>query len=96
MVSGAPKTHFEFYRLAKAHEREGRLDEAMAAYERSIELSQSYAHSWYYKGILHQKMGQYDSAISCAEKALKLEPSWERHVTKLISECKSSKDSASS
>ncbi len=96
MSTEIPQTHYDFYRLAKSHEREGHLDEAMAAYEKAIELSQSYAHAWYYKGLLHQKLGQYDAAISCAEKALKLEPSWERHVGKLIDDCKTCKDSASS
>ena len=96
MSAEIPQTHYDFYRLAKSRERDGHLDEAMAAYEKAIELSQSYSHAWYYKGILHKKLGQYDAAISCAEKALKLEPSWERHVVKLIEECKSCKDSTSS
>lgn len=91
MASDEESSHYDFYRLAKSHEKHGRFDEAMQAYEKAIELSSDYAHAWYYKGLLHKKLEEYDEAISCAERALALEPSWERHVSKMIEECQSSK-----
>jgi tetratricopeptide (TPR) repeat protein len=88
-VSETPKTHYDFYKVAKSREKQGLYDEALAAYGQAIELSSDYAHAWYYKGLLHRKLEQYDVAIDCAERALELEPSWERHISKLIEECKS-------
>ncbi len=83
-----PRTHYDFYRLARAHERNGQYEEALRAYEQAIELSSDYAHAWYYKGLLLKKMGRFEDAIHCAERALELEPSWEKHVSRLIEECR--------
>ena len=89
-----PPTHFDHYRLAKSYEKMGRLEDALSAYTKAIELRQDYAHAWFYKAQLHQKMKQYSEAIRCAQRALELEPNWTDHITRIIADCKSKSGSA--
>lgn len=81
---GIPVTHYDYYRMAKSREANGEFEKALEAYQKAIDMKKDYAHAWYYKGLLHTKMKQYDDAVCCAEKALELEPSWKKHVSRIL------------
>jgi len=83
-----PKSHLDYYRMAKSYGASGRYEEAIEAYEKAIELKRDYAHAWYYKAQLHYRLKEYDQAVCCAETALKLEPSWNHHVQRILREAK--------
>lgn len=52
----------------------GRYDEALAAYDRALELDPESAHSWSNKGALLRRLRRYDEAMACQDKALALDP----------------------
>ncbi|MFW9809932.1 MAG: tetratricopeptide repeat protein [Candidatus Thorarchaeota archaeon] len=81
-------TRYEYYRAAKSHEANERYEEALEAYDKAIELSENYAHAWFYKSRLLYKMEKYGECIGCAEKARQLEPTWGDHIAKLIEDAK--------
>ncbi len=89
MSDEKPSTHFEHYRIAKTHEKNGRLKEALESYSKALEISVDYAHAWFYKGKLLYKMENYKDCIDCAERALKLAPNWGDHINKLLSDARS-------
>jgi tetratricopeptide (TPR) repeat protein len=79
-----PVTHYDYYRIAKSYEEKGEFEEALEAYQKAIDMNEEYAHAWFYKGLLHTKLKEYEAAVCCAEKALELEPSWKKHVNKIL------------
>ncbi|MFX1481782.1 MAG: tetratricopeptide repeat protein [Promethearchaeota archaeon] len=81
-------TRFEYYRAARSHEENNEFNEALEAYDKAIELSENYAHAWFYKSRLLYRMEKYGECIGCAEKARQLEPTWSDHITKMIEEAK--------
>ncbi|MBS3794784.1 MAG: tetratricopeptide repeat protein [Candidatus Thorarchaeota archaeon] len=83
-----PVTHYDHYRRAKSCEEKGEFTEALEAYQKAIDMKNDYAHAWFYKSLLHTKLKQYDDAVCCAERALELEPSWEKHVKKIVDTAK--------
>ncbi|MFW9908908.1 MAG: tetratricopeptide repeat protein [Candidatus Thorarchaeota archaeon] len=87
-MSEEPITHFDFYRRAKTHEKNGRFDEALKAYAKALDVNQDYAHAWFYKAKLHFQLGQYSECIECTEKALKLAPDWSDHCTKMLADAR--------
>ena len=89
MSADQPVTHFDYYRRAKTHEKQGRYDEALAAYAKAIELSSDYAHAWFYKGKLHYRLGQFKECVECAEKTMQLAPDWAEHCTRMLADARS-------
>ena len=89
MSKNDPATRYEYYRAAKSHEANKRFDEALEAYDKAIELSENYAHAWFYKSRLLYKMEKYGECIGCAEKARQLEPTWNDHIVKMVEDAKS-------
>ncbi len=88
MSNKDPATRYEYYRAAKSHEENDRFEEALKAYDKAIELSENYAHAWFYKSRLLYKMEKYGECIGCAEKARQLEPTWSDHITRMIEDAK--------
>ena len=54
----------------------GRLQEALRAFERSLELHPANAQAWVYAGNIHVKEGRWESALACFERAVALAPDW--------------------
>ncbi len=81
-------TQFDYYRLAKAYEKTGRLRDALDSYAKAIEIAADYAHAWYYKAELHYRLNEYNACIECAQRALALQPSWSDQINRLITKCK--------
>ncbi|MHA2024640.1 MAG: tetratricopeptide repeat protein [Candidatus Thorarchaeota archaeon] len=84
-----PTTRYEYYRTAKSLEANDRYDEALEAYDKAIEMSDSYAHALLHKSRLLYKMEKYGECIGCAEKARQLEPTWTNYITEMIEDAKS-------
>ncbi len=62
------------YNLGIALNDRGKTDEAMAHYQRAIELRPSYAEAHYNLGRLLAQNGQLDNAVTHYEKALEINP----------------------
>ena len=54
------------------------LEEAIASYNRALELNPDLAEAWISKGIALYRLGKFEEAIVCFEKAIELEPNNER------------------
>jgi len=52
----------------------GRLDEALDAYDRAIDMQPNYAWAWARKGRTLRLLNRYDEAITCYDKALAIQP----------------------
>jgi len=56
---------------------EGKYDEAIAEYNKAIELYPEYSSAWNNKGVALEKLGRNEEALECYNKALQLDPSYE-------------------
>jgi len=52
-----------------------KLDDALKAFDRSIELDPSRTNAWYEKGLVLKELGNEANAINCFKKVLELDPS---------------------
>lgn len=55
---------------------QGRYEEALQAFDQSIQMNPNYAESWNYKGIVLLLTYEYEEAIKCFEVAIALDPSF--------------------
>jgi len=51
-------------------------NEAIACYNRTIEIDPMYIHAWYRKGIALLGLGEHEEAIKCMDAALEIDPSF--------------------
>ena len=56
---------------------QGKYDQALQAYEKSIELDPKYAYPWNGKGTVFHNQKRYHDAIKCYDRAIKLNPQLE-------------------
>ncbi|HYA33723.1 MAG TPA: tetratricopeptide repeat protein, partial [Candidatus Bathyarchaeia archaeon] len=54
--------------------RLGRYDEAIACYDKALELDPRLVSAWTGKGVSLYHLGHYEEAIACYDKALELDP----------------------
>jgi len=52
----------------------GSLEEALAAYERAIDLDHQNGEAWRYKALILRDQGEYDEAIAAFDRAIELDP----------------------
>jgi tetratricopeptide (TPR) repeat protein len=52
----------------------GRYEEAIASYDRAVEINPDYYEAWYNRGIALANLGRYEEAISSYERAIKITP----------------------
>ncbi len=53
---------------------EGRYDEAMACFERCLEIDENYCDAILGKAMVHLAREQFDEAIACGKRLVELEP----------------------
>ena len=49
---------------------QGKYEEAIKCYNKSLRIEPKYGDSWYYKGIALFNQGKYEEAIKCCDTAL--------------------------
>lgn len=52
----------------------GRSEEAIACFDRAVEIDPQYAGSWNNKGLTLVHLGRFDEAVKCCDKALETNP----------------------
>jgi tetratricopeptide (TPR) repeat protein len=69
-----------------ALEKQGKLDEAIQAFDKAIELNQNFALPWSNKALMLLRQEMYDEAIKAVDKALEIDPKLAaaQNVKKLI------------
>jgi superkiller protein 3 len=60
--------------LANAYQAQGKFDEAIAAFQKSIELKPDFAFSLYGLGYIYLKQGRAEEAIQPLQKLISVEP----------------------
>lgn len=56
--------------------KEGKYDEALKAFNKSIELNPNYAYVWYEKADTFIKQGKYDAAVTALNEAISINPNY--------------------
>jgi tetratricopeptide (TPR) repeat protein len=56
--------------------KEGKYDEALKAFNKSIELNPNYAYVWYEKADTFIKQGKYDAAVKALNEAISINPNY--------------------
>ena len=52
----------------------GRNDQALADFDRAIELGAADARGFYARGLMYRLMGRYDQALADIDRAIELDP----------------------
>jgi tetratricopeptide (TPR) repeat protein len=71
---GAERSPLAYYNRAIAFEKTGRIDEAIADYDKAIALYPSYHEAYNNRAIVFKKIGLFDKAIADFDKAIALKP----------------------
>ena len=53
---------------------EGKYEEAIASYDKAIEIDPKYTKAWINKGNALRKLGRHEDAIVCYDRAIELDP----------------------
>ena len=69
------KANYHYYQGC-VYYKQGKLEEAIAAYEKAIELDPKYAIPHYNLGIVYEKQGKLEEAIAAYQKAIELDPKY--------------------
>jgi tetratricopeptide (TPR) repeat protein len=64
----------EAFNLGNSLYKLGRLDEAIASYDKAIEFKSDYHEAWNNRGIALNKLGRLDEAIASYDKAIEFKP----------------------
>lgn len=74
---------WELYREATDHRTAGRIQEAVSAYERALELDDSHEDVLYYLGSLRLELGQFQAAEQAWRRLVEVNPSSARTHSQL-------------
>lgn len=55
---------------------QGRYEEAVAVFDKAIEIDPEYAYAWSNKGNVLSDMGKYDEAIAAFDRAIEIDPEY--------------------
>ncbi len=53
---------------------EGKHEEAVASFDKAIEIKTEFTRAWYNKGDTLQKLERYDDALACYDKVIEIDP----------------------
>ena len=52
----------------------GRFEEAVASYDKALEINPHYGEIWSNRGLTLVRLGKYEEALNCFDKALEIQP----------------------
>lgn len=64
----------KWYNRGNKLRKSERYEEALAAYDKAIEIKQDYYEAWYYRSYLLYQLQRYEEALTSYDKVIKLEP----------------------
>jgi tetratricopeptide (TPR) repeat protein len=70
----SPSAAADAFQRAAGFHRDGKLDEAIAAYQEAVALDESFHPAWYGQGCARETKGDDASALACFEKAVSIAP----------------------
>jgi tetratricopeptide (TPR) repeat protein len=69
--------------LGNALEGQGKLDEAMASYQRAVDINPDFAQAQYNLGNAFQGVGKLAEAVTCYQRAVQIQPDYARALSNL-------------
>lgn len=69
-----PQSPVLYLDLGRSYEERGRIDDALAAYQKAVVLAPDYAKAYYAMALLHQHSGNAPLAMDAYLKALRVDP----------------------
>jgi Flp pilus assembly protein TadD len=67
-----PANEYRWFCLGGSYWAAGRVDDAIAAFEKAVKLTPGHAEAWQSLGSCYEKAGRTDDAAAAFEKARKL------------------------
>ena len=74
MPAFAQTTAIDWNNKGDALRSQGKLDEAIQAYDKAIDINPQYAEAWNGKGLVFEVQGKYDEAVNEYDKAIDIDP----------------------
>lgn len=74
VIAQYPDVALAYANRASFHKSEGRLDEALADYERAIEIDPESSDAWYNRGVFFEDRGDTAKALADYDRAIELDP----------------------
>ncbi len=71
------KPYEVWYEKGKALRQAQKYEEAIAAFDKSIQIKPDYYEAWFEKGLTFESVKEYERALCCLEKTLKINPNHE-------------------
>ena len=72
----SPNSSINLYNKGVALVNLGKLDEAIKAYDKAIEINPQYADAWYNKGNILCQLGKFDEGIKAYDKTIEINPKY--------------------
>jgi len=77
-ITGKAKS--EYRSGVKSYYNDGNYDEALAHFDKALEIDSSLSHVWNERGLCLKDMGKYEDAVKSFEKALEISPNDEEYL----------------
>jgi len=72
LINMANNDHNSWYSIGNERAKEGKNDDALAAYDKALELDPKHVGTWNNKGVVLARLKRFEEAISCYDKAIEL------------------------
>ena len=68
--------HNSWYSTGNESAKNGNYDDALAAYDKALEIDPNHVSAWNNKGIVLSKLKRFEESISCYDRAIELDPKY--------------------
>ncbi len=68
--------HNSWYSAGNESAKNGNYDDALAAYDKALEIDPNHVSAWNNKGIVLSRLKRFEESITCYDKAIEIDPKY--------------------
>ncbi len=68
--------HNSWYSAGNESAKNGNYDDALAAYDKALEVDPNHVSAWNNKGIVLSRLKRFEESITCYDKAIEIDPKY--------------------